>query len=34
MDPASRRQLWTLLQEYKKDRVIVLCTHYMVTGCA
>ncbi|MSW63876.1 MAG: ATP-binding cassette domain-containing protein [Actinobacteria bacterium] len=29
MDPYSRRQLWAVLQEEKKDRVILLTTHQM-----
>ncbi len=29
MDPYSRRALWDLLKEMKKDRVIVLTTHFM-----
>ena len=29
MDPASRRDVWTLFKELKKDRLIVLTTHSM-----
>ena len=29
MDLSARRQMWTLLKEYKKDRIILLSTHYM-----
>lgn len=29
MDLQARRQLWNMLKEYKKDRIIVLTTHYM-----
>jgi ATP-binding cassette subfamily A (ABC1) protein 3 len=29
MDLSARRQLWNMLKEYKKDRIIVLTTHYM-----
>jgi ABC-type multidrug transport system ATPase subunit len=29
MDPVSRRLIWTLLQSYRRDRVIVLTTHFM-----
>ena len=29
VDPYSRRQLWSLLQSYKKDRIIILSTHFM-----
>uniref|UniRef100_H0XJ34 ABC transporter domain-containing protein n=1 Tax=Otolemur garnettii TaxID=30611 RepID=H0XJ34_OTOGA len=29
MDPASRRVTWDLLQQYKKDRTILLTTHLM-----
>ena len=29
MDPTSRRQIWQLLEKKKKDRVILLCTHFM-----
>ena len=31
MDPASRRALWSAIQHAKKDKVIVLTTHYMVS---
>jgi ABC-type multidrug transport system ATPase subunit len=29
MDPVARRSLWALLERMKRDRVIVLTTHYM-----
>ncbi|XP_054992770.1 phospholipid-transporting ATPase ABCA3-like [Sorex araneus] len=29
MDPASRRSTWDLLQHHKKDRTMLLTTHYM-----
>jgi len=29
VDPVSRRHLWDLLIKYKKDRVIILTTHFM-----
>uniref|UniRef100_A0A8C0W8G0 ABC transporter domain-containing protein n=1 Tax=Castor canadensis TaxID=51338 RepID=A0A8C0W8G0_CASCN len=29
MDPVSRRVTWELLQHYKKNRAILLTTHYM-----
>jgi len=29
LDLSARRQLWNMLKEYKKDRIIVLTTHYM-----
>ena len=29
MDLTARRQMWNLLKEYKKGRVILLTTHYM-----
>ncbi|XP_019607231.2 phospholipid-transporting ATPase ABCA3 isoform X1 [Rhinolophus sinicus] len=29
MDPVSRRATWSLLQEFKQDRTILLTTHYM-----
>lgn len=29
VDPYSRRELWRLLQSYKKERVIILSTHFM-----
>jgi ATP-binding cassette subfamily A (ABC1) protein 3 len=29
MDLSARRQLWSMLKEYKKDRIILLTTHYM-----
>jgi len=29
MDLTARRQMWSKLREYKKDRIILLSTHYM-----
>lgn len=29
LDIRARREMWTLLRKYKKDRVILLTTHYM-----
>uniref|UniRef100_A0A3P8WSU7 ATP binding cassette subfamily A member 7 n=1 Tax=Cynoglossus semilaevis TaxID=244447 RepID=A0A3P8WSU7_CYNSE len=29
VDPYSRRGIWDLLLKYRKDRTIILCTHYM-----
>lgn len=29
LDLSARRQVWNLLKEYKKDRIILLTTHYM-----
>ncbi len=29
MDLGARRNLWDMLKAYKKDRIIVLTTHYM-----
>lgn len=29
LDISARRQLWNMLKEYKKDRIILLTTHYM-----
>lgn len=29
MDPGARHEAWTLLQEEKKKRTILLTTHYM-----
>ncbi|XP_053706907.1 phospholipid-transporting ATPase ABCA1 isoform X2 [Synchiropus splendidus] len=29
VDPYSRRRIWDLLQKYRKDRTIILSTHYM-----
>ena len=29
MDPAARRQTWNVLQRARRDRTIVLSTHYM-----
>jgi ATP-binding cassette subfamily A (ABC1) protein 3 len=29
LDLSARRQLWNMLKEYKKDRIIILTTHYM-----
>jgi ABC-type multidrug transport system ATPase subunit len=29
MDLAARRNLWDILKKYKRDRIIILTTHYM-----
>lgn len=29
MDPAARRQTWDVLQKFRKDRTLVLSTHFM-----
>jgi len=29
MDPNSRRETWNILKRLKKDRIVVLTTHYM-----
>ena len=29
MDTTTRRRLWEMLKQYKKDRIIILTTHYM-----
>jgi ABC-type multidrug transport system ATPase subunit len=29
MDTYARRHLWEMIKKYKKDRIIILCTHYM-----
>ena len=29
MDLSARRQTWSMLKEYKRDRIILLTTHYM-----
>ena len=29
MDPEARRHMWDLLQEIKKERTILLTTHFM-----
>jgi ATP-binding cassette, subfamily A (ABC1), member 3 len=29
LDLSARRHLWNMLKEYKKDRIILLTTHYM-----
>jgi ATP-binding cassette subfamily A (ABC1) protein 3 len=29
MDLSARRGLWEMLKTYKKDRIIILTTHYM-----
>ena len=29
MDLGARRNLWDMLKAYKKDRIIILTTHYM-----
>ena len=29
MDLGARRNLWDMLKKYKRDRIIILTTHYM-----
>jgi len=29
MDPNSRRDTWNILKKLKKDKIIILTTHYM-----
>lgn len=29
LDLSARRELWNMLREYKKDKIILLTTHYM-----
>lgn len=29
MDPVNRRHVWTFLEKFKKDRIIILTTHSM-----
>jgi ATP-binding cassette subfamily A (ABC1) protein 3 len=29
MDPTSRRNTWKLIKDLKKDRLVILTTHYM-----
>ena len=29
MDPTSRRRTWNMIQELKKDKIVILTTHYM-----
>ena len=29
MDTTARRKLWDMLKKYKKDRIIILTTHFM-----
>jgi len=29
MDPTSRREMWELIKAYKKDKIIIITTHYM-----
>ena len=29
LDLSARRRVWNMLKEYKKDRIIVITTHYM-----
>jgi ATP-binding cassette subfamily A (ABC1) protein 3 len=29
MDPTARRETWDLIKSFKKDRIIILTTHYM-----
>mmetsp|Transcript_35355 Transcript_35355/g.25791 ORF Transcript_35355/g.25791 Transcript_35355/m.25791 type:complete len:103 (+) Transcript_35355:1036-1344(+) len=29
MDTSTRRKFWDILKEYKKNRIVILTTHYM-----
>ena len=29
LDLSARRQMWNMLKEHKKDKIIILTTHYM-----
>lgn len=29
MDTTTRRQFWDLIKKYKKDRIVLITTHYM-----
>ena len=29
MDPTARREAWDIIQKHKKDKIIILTTHYM-----
>lgn len=29
MDPTARRETWEIIKKAKKDRIIILTTHYM-----
>ena len=29
LDPFNRRSLWEIIRNYKKDRTIIISTHYM-----
>jgi len=29
MDSSARRHIWEMLKKYKKDKIIILTTHYM-----
>jgi ATP-binding cassette subfamily A (ABC1) protein 3 len=29
MDTYARRHLWEMLKDYRKDKIIILSTHYM-----
>ena len=29
MDPTARREAWDIIQRQKKDKIIILTTHYM-----
>ena len=29
LDISARRQVWNMLKKYKKDRIVLLTTHYM-----
>jgi len=32
LDPVSRKSVWNLIQSLKRDRVIILTTHFMEEG--
>ena len=32
LDPVSRRQVWALIQRLRRDRVVILTTHFMDEG--
>ena len=29
MDPTARRETWEIIKEARKDKIIILTTHYM-----
>jgi ABC-type multidrug transport system ATPase subunit len=29
MDPTARREAWDIIKEQRKDKIIILTTHYM-----